>query len=590
MSDDLAIRLTGVGKMYKLFSSRMDTFLDSVGLARPFTKPKYREFWALRGIDLELKKGQRIGIVGRNGAGKSTMLKLITGNLDPTEGKIEVNGSVQALLKTGAGFHPEFTGYENIKAALTYQGLEPAEIEEASREIAQFTELGEFLNQPFKSYSLGMQARLTFAAATVIKPEILIIDEILGAGDAYFVGKSADRIMKLINSGASVLLVSHALDQITRICNEAIWVERGKIMERGASMEVVKAYSQYMQIFENRRLKAKNWRKRTTGQVDQGDTYSDQLTFRFLVEGAPDAYCDVSEIHLWKDDEIEDTLLVGGAQDSDTAHSCYALTSEGNWSLPREVTSIPHRRVAINKKQSTAVAAGNAVFMMYCIYEASHYSLDLKLRYGKNSKVTLEVFRNNILCDRKELPAGQDEWQNQRIPVNLVTGKGEATDELEAVLPKPEKQLVRRWPGNAMLTIEDVILSGEGGKEQAVFEAGSPFTVSMTIVAHESGTYDVTPAVTFYRLDGVLVTNRVGPLTTLKLEVGEKRKFQLKFDAINMGNAHYVISPAIYRRLSWDDPDWYDLLDRSYEFAVVGNGVFENGVFNHPATWRCEEV
>ena len=200
MSDDIAIHLARVGKMYRIFPTRIDTALDALGVARlmPWHRPKYQEFWALREIDLELKRGHRIGIIGRNGAGKSTLLKLISGNLPPTEGEIEVRGNVQALLEAGAGFHPEFTGYENIHASLTYQGLTTPEIRAATDEIAEFTELGQFLSRPFKTYSAGMQARLNFATATAVKPEILIVDEILGAGDAYFFSKSTDRMVKLV--------------------------------------------------------------------------------------------------------------------------------------------------------------------------------------------------------------------------------------------------------------------------------------------------------------------------------------------------------------------------------------------------------
>ena len=270
MCEASAIRLSNVGKMYKIFPEKIDGLLDglndSLGIYRwlPFRKANYKEFWALRGIFLDLKAGSRIGIIGRNGAGKSTLLKLITGNLAATEGTIEVNGQIQALLESGAGFHPEFTGYENIKASLTYQGLTNSEIEEAIVDIAYFTELGNFLQQPFKTYSTGMQARLTFATATAIKPKILIIDEILGAGDAYFFGKSQERMHQLVEeSGASVLLVSHALDQITRFCEEAIWIERGKVVKRGPSFEIVDSYIAFTQILEERRLKAKNMKERS---------------------------------------------------------------------------------------------------------------------------------------------------------------------------------------------------------------------------------------------------------------------------------------------------------------------------------------
>src|SRR5579864_3487501 len=192
---DAVVRFSDVGKMYKIFPSRRDNLLEVLGLRRLIGDrgSRYQEFWALRGIDFELRRGERLGIIGRNGAGKSTLLRLVTGNIPPSEGDVGVNGDVQALLEIGGGLHPEFTGRENIRAALGFMGLGPAEIDEATIDIAEFTELGRFLDQPFKTYSVGMQARLSFAIATATTPEILIVDEILGAGDAYFFGRSTER-------------------------------------------------------------------------------------------------------------------------------------------------------------------------------------------------------------------------------------------------------------------------------------------------------------------------------------------------------------------------------------------------------------
>jgi lipopolysaccharide transport system ATP-binding protein len=249
---EFAIRLQGVGKRYKIFKHRRDHLLDAFGFSRILPKGSYHDFWALRGIDLELRKGHRIGVIGRNGAGKTTMLKLITGNLPPTEGTVEVDGEVHALLDVGGGFHPEFTGRENVRAALIYRGLSATAIKAAEIDIAAFTDLGQFFDQPFKTYSLGMQARLTFACATAFTPDVLIVDEVLGAGDAAFYRRSTDRMRELMNTGASVLLVSHALQQIQRFCDESIWLEHGEVVMRGSTTEVVKAYEKFTRELDER--------------------------------------------------------------------------------------------------------------------------------------------------------------------------------------------------------------------------------------------------------------------------------------------------------------------------------------------------
>ena len=164
--------------MYKIFPSA-GRESERRPRAAAIDRQRYREFWALRGIDFELAARSRLGIIGRNGAGKSTLLKLITQNIVPTEGPVEVQGEVQALIEAGGGFHPEFTGEENIRAALTLQGVPARTMPGCVEEIAEFTELGEFLGQPFRTYSAGMQARLAFATATAVEPDILIVDEML---------------------------------------------------------------------------------------------------------------------------------------------------------------------------------------------------------------------------------------------------------------------------------------------------------------------------------------------------------------------------------------------------------------------------
>ncbi|MBP9787890.1 MAG: ABC transporter ATP-binding protein, partial [Acinetobacter sp.] len=228
--------------------SQGDQLIDVLGLQRfGFkTKTPSKEFSALSNISLEVPRGHRIGIIGRNGAGKTTLLKLICGNFAPTSGEVAVHGTVQALMNIGLGFHPEYTGRENVEASLQYNGLARDEYHKAIEGIVEFCELGDFLDQPFKTYSLGMQARLMFATATAIKPDILIVDEVLGAGDAYFVAKSKARVEKLVHSGCTMLLVSHSMQQVLELCDEAIWLDQGRIRMQGDAFLVVKAYEEYL--------------------------------------------------------------------------------------------------------------------------------------------------------------------------------------------------------------------------------------------------------------------------------------------------------------------------------------------------------
>lgn len=248
MSKDYALRFKNVSKVYDLHGSPRDQLISVFGLHRIGIKPKTKskKFIALNNINLEVPKGNRIGIVGRNGAGKSTLLKLLCGNFAPTQGEVEVNGEVQALMNVGLGFHPDYTGRQNVEASLQYNGLKKSEYQDALENIIDFCEMDEFFDQPFKTYSLGMQARLMFASATVIRPDILIIDEVLGAGDAYFVAKSKSRVDNMIKSGCTMLLVSHSMPQVLELCDQAIWLDQGKIRMSGKSLKVVKAYEEFM--------------------------------------------------------------------------------------------------------------------------------------------------------------------------------------------------------------------------------------------------------------------------------------------------------------------------------------------------------
>jgi len=255
MPENLAIQLENVSKVYHLHGSRRDQFIHVMGLDRFGLKPRTPpiEFQALSDISLDIPRGQRIGIIGRNGAGKTTLLKLICGNFSPTKGNITVDGSVQALMNIGLGFHPEYTGLENIEASLHYNGLQNEDYQKAVQDIIDFCELGDFIDQPFKTYSLGMQGRLQFACATSIRPSTLIVDEILGAGDAYFTVKSSKRMEELTRSGVTLLLVSHAMAQILQFCERVIWIEGGKIVRDGVAREIVAEYEVYMsELYRNR--------------------------------------------------------------------------------------------------------------------------------------------------------------------------------------------------------------------------------------------------------------------------------------------------------------------------------------------------
>ncbi len=225
--EDIAIKVENLSKVYKLYEKPIDRLKESIN---PLRKKYHKDFYALKDLSFEVKKGETIGIIGKNGSGKSTLLKIITGVLTPSSGSVQVNGKISALLELGAGFNPEYTGIENIYLNGTIMGFSKSEIESKLQDILQFADIGDFVYQPVKTYSSGMFARLAFALAISVDPDILIVDEALAVGDMAFQNKCFNKILGLMEKGKTVLFVSHSLSAIRLLCNRTIWINDGEIL------------------------------------------------------------------------------------------------------------------------------------------------------------------------------------------------------------------------------------------------------------------------------------------------------------------------------------------------------------------------
>ena len=236
-----ALEVKDVSIKFNLSKEKVDNLKDFI---IKFLKGelKYNEFWALRDVSFTINKGDRLGILGLNGAGKSTLLKVIAGVYKPTKGEVVRYGKIAPLIELGAGFDLQYTGRENIFLYGSVLGYSKSFLKEKYDEIVAFSELGEFIDVPMKNYSSGMRSRLGFAIATVVCPEILILDEVLSVGDAKFKKKSEAKITSMFDKGVTVLFVSHSVDQVERLCNKAILLERGKIIASGDVFDVTKIY------------------------------------------------------------------------------------------------------------------------------------------------------------------------------------------------------------------------------------------------------------------------------------------------------------------------------------------------------------
>ena len=261
---DIAISLKNVSKFYKLYDSPKQRLIEAL---HPFGKKYYKEFYAIKDISLDVKKGEILGIIGKNGSGKSTLLKLISSILVPTRGTVAVQGNISALIELGAGFNPQFTGLENIYFYGTILGFSREEMDSRIDDILSFADIGDFIHQPIKTYSSGMRARLAFAVATEINPDILIVDEVLAVGDTVFQRKCFAKINNMFKDGKTVLLVSHNRNSIIGLCENAILLDKGVMLCAGEAEPVVREYEKlcYKQFLVNNK-KAEQAQKKEPGK------------------------------------------------------------------------------------------------------------------------------------------------------------------------------------------------------------------------------------------------------------------------------------------------------------------------------------
>jgi lipopolysaccharide transport system ATP-binding protein len=257
MSDSV-LNVSGLGKCYVSYRNNLARFAKWFGFPARHT----HEYWALKDVNFSLRRGKALAIIGQNGAGKSTLLKLITGAVRPTTGSVQINGRVSAILELGLGFNPDFTARQNVYLAGGLMGLSTSELTTLMPCIEEFAEIGEFFDQPLRVYSSGMNARLAFAVATAVRPDVLIVDEVLSVGDSYFQHKSFARIREFSEQGTAILLVTHGLSDVRAICNRVILLEKGVVLKDGLPDEVVDFYNALIAEKEKAKLSIEQRRQR----------------------------------------------------------------------------------------------------------------------------------------------------------------------------------------------------------------------------------------------------------------------------------------------------------------------------------------
>ena len=295
----VVISAKNVGKHFKIYKDKPTTLKDRT-LA--IVKKSYEEFWAIKDVSLDIKKGEVVGLIGHNGCGKSTLLKLFTRIIYPEKGQISVIGQVSSLLELGAGFHPDFTGRENIYTNASIFGISKKEIDSIIDEIIKFSELKDFIDNPVRTYSSGMYMRLAFSVAIHVKPEVLLIDEILAVGDSNFQKKCMDKIVEFKKQGVTIVIVSHDLSTIEKICDLAVWLDGGVIRKKGTPKKIINAYLEQMAKNQNEALVRHNEEEKeeesleiSTNEVEATEKSDDRWGSREI---------EIIDVELLKENEI----------------------------------------------------------------------------------------------------------------------------------------------------------------------------------------------------------------------------------------------------------------------------------------------
>jgi lipopolysaccharide transport system ATP-binding protein len=314
--NDIAIKISGLGKCYEVYDQPSDRLKQMVRprlyrLLRRQPKQYFREFWALKDISLDVKKGQTVGIIGANGSGKSTLLQLISGTLNPTCGTVEIRGRIAALLELGSGFNPEFTGRENVFLNGAILGLDRSEMEREFANIEAFAEIGDFIDQPVKTYSSGMVVRLAFAVSVHINPDVLIVDEALAVGDAAFQFKCLQRLEELTASGTTLLFVSHDLNLLKMFCNHVVYLKEGLIRAAGSAEDVTNIYIMDLREAQSgpRNATRKIGQKAALTNGFSYGTHQGKITDCAFAQGGHLAhFVKEDEISFWAEMEFDDSL------------------------------------------------------------------------------------------------------------------------------------------------------------------------------------------------------------------------------------------------------------------------------------------
>ena len=575
--NDIVIRAEGLTKVYKLFTKPQYRLLDMVGLLRPGSG-KYSEHAALTGIDLEVRKGEKVAIIGRNGAGKSTLLKLITQVTEPTSGILEVTGETQALLEIGSGFHPDFTGRENIHSYLSYLGITGSEAEEKVAEIIDFAEIDEYIDQPVKTYSSGMGVRLMFAASTAIAPDVLVIDEVLGVGDAYFAQKSFERIEELcLRQGTTALLVSHDIYSAAKLCERMIWIDQGRIIIEGPSARMIEAYE--ASIREQEKIRQRT--KLSQSELKRNDPARKMVLWVefYLPVGAREGM-NISRIILSCGDAGDFELPIAGSEGNEDNPTCEFDLGKSRWSDPAVIEGREARSVLPYGSPYSRAACLFRVPEKYIKGENANAQLIIDYWTENDRAGSASVFIDDQFIDLGMLDGEKGKWNTAHLRIDLSESR-------PVVLTRGMEKEAFNLHGSGALFISRVQITDSKGNPAKTIVHGEPAEIVIDYYIVAPGFEEPVDMMISFLASGVKDTARVVKRELLVNYKDKKEGFiRACFPQLTLGLGKYAVTVMISKKGYFDqeqtvfysiNPDVHCCVTRVIEFEVVGEGIFSSG-------------
>lgn len=601
-----AIQALNLSKIYRLYNKPHHRFLDMFGLLSK-TSNAYTEYPALNNVNLTINRGEKVAIIGRNGAGKSTFLKIVSKVIEPSSGQVNVNGQVHALLSIGAGFHPDFTGRENVYAYLEHMGLSGASADEKVEDIVQFAEIEEYIDQPIKTYSTGMGARLMFSTSTSIAPDILVIDEVLGVGDAYFTKKSFDRMKDLCDDGGTtLLLVTHDVYAASAFCDRMVWIDRGQIVQDYACDFVVKAYEASIRLQEEERLRQRTLsyakRLKKSGESDNNSLFCQVVTRNRVPLNQNLTFYGIK---LLNGDGVIDeiSMKTGESIEKNTGSHLILKDGAGNWSDACEKEGTWHRDF-----QPFGSIFQRAPFVFNLKSDASELKDDLSIEIDlfddTDHSCYLEVYTDAGYTSCENLGL-KGTMERRKIPLclsSILNNDGNARKPQVFGL-ESQKDIAESGShfGNKRLAIDSVTIEDGGGAERLVFEPNETMTIIIRFSILDP-TYAGKPTIlASIHKEGIKLSTRIisQDLQVYNNSSTKHRKVSIRLKPALLGPGTYSITVGLYEHNYFEECQGMhfatnnmvmDVCKHAIHFEIKSERIhFYLLDYIQPAEWTIEE-